>query len=178
MTAAPQRVKRSTKITAKTGKSIAQTAAGGGKIVYANRELSWLAFNRRVLEQAQNEANPLLERTKFLAIVSSNLDEFFEIRIAGLQQQKDSHGGESSMDGLSPSEQLKCAFAEIKQLVKEQYRCWHELLVPALTKEKITFKTAAQLTAAERTWVQDYFTKRVQPVLTPLRGYPGSRGRR
>ncbi len=168
MTAAPQRVKRSTKITAKTGKSIAQTAAGGGKIVYANRELSWLAFNRRVLEQAQNEANPLLERTKFLAIVSSNLDEFFEIRIAGLQQQKDSHGGESSMDGLSPSEQLKCAFAEIKQLVKEQYRCWHELLVPALTKEKITFKTAAQLTAAERTWVQDYFTKRVQPVLTPL----------
>ena len=168
MTAAPQRVKRSTKITAKTGKSIAQTAAGGGKIVYANRELSWLAFNRRVLEQAQNEANPLLERTKFLAIVSSNLDEFFEIRIAGLQQQKDSHGGESSMDGLSPSEQLKCAFSEIKQLVKEQYRCWHELLVPALTKEKITFKTAAQLTAAERTWVQDYFTKRVQPVLTPL----------
>jgi polyphosphate kinase len=165
----PQRVKqRSTKITAKTGKSIAQTVAGGGKIVYANRELSWLAFNQRVLEQAQSEANPLLERTKFLAIVSSNLDEFFEIRIAGLLQQKDSSGGEPSIDGLSPREQLKRAYAEIETLVASQYRCWHELLVPALAKEKITFKAAAQLTAAERTWVQDYFAKQVHPVLTPL----------
>ena len=96
MPPSPQRVKRSTKITAKTGKSIAQTAAGGGKIVYANRELSWLAFNRRVLEQAESETNPLLERTKFLAIVSSNLDEFFEIRIAGLLQQKDSATGDKT----------------------------------------------------------------------------------
>jgi polyphosphate kinase len=165
----PQRVKqRSTKITAKTGKSIAQTVAGGGKIVYANRELSWLAFNHRVLEQAMSPANPLLERTKFLAIVSSNLDEFFEIRIAGLLQQKDSVGGEPSIDGLTPREQLKRAYAEIRNLVKEQYRCWHELLVPALTKEKITFKTATELTTAERTWVQDYFAKQVLPVLTPL----------
>ncbi len=164
-----QRAKqRATKITAKTGKSIAQTVAGSGRIVYANRDLSWLAFNRRVLEQAQNEANPLLERTKFLAIVSSNLDEFFEIRIAGLLQQKDSAVGELSIDGLPPREQLKRAFAEIKNLVSDQYRCWHELLVPALAKEKITFKTATQLTATERTWVQDYFTKQVLPVLTPL----------
>jgi len=168
MTSSTQRVKRSSKITAKTGKSIAQTAVGGGKIAYANRELSWLAFNRRVLEQAQSESNPLLERTKFLAIVSSNLDEFFEIRIAGLMQQKDSSGGEASMDGLSPKEQLASAYGEIKNLVHDQYRCWHELLVPALAKEKITFKTAAQLTTAERTWVQDYFTKMVLPVLTPL----------
>jgi polyphosphate kinase len=164
----PPRIKRSTKITAKTGKSIAQTVAGGGKIVYANRELSWLAFNQRVLEQAESDTNPLLERTKFLAIVSSNLDEFFEIRIAGLLQQKDSSGGEPSIDGLSPREQLKRAYAEIKNLVKAQYRCWHELLVPALAKEKITFKNAAQLTAAERTWVEAYFTKQVSPVLTPL----------
>ena len=164
-----QRVKpRSAKITAKTGKSIAQTEAGGGRIVYANRELSWLAFNRRVLEQAESEANPLLERTKFLAIVSSNLDEFFEIRIAGLLQQKDSAAGEPSIDGLSPREQLKRAFNEIKNLVKAQYLCWHEQLVPALAKEKITFKTAEQLTAAERVWVQDYFAQQVHPVLTPL----------
>ncbi|HEY4247735.1 MAG TPA: polyphosphate kinase 1 [Lacunisphaera sp.] len=168
MTSSPQRIKRSTKITAKTGKSIAQTAAGGGKIVYANRELSWLAFNRRVLEQAESETNPLLERTKFLAIVSSNLDEFFEIRIAGLLQQKDSAAGEPSIDGRSPREQLKSAYSEIQNLVKAQYRCWHELLVPALAKEKITFKTSAQLTAAERAWVQDYFIKQVHPVLTPL----------
>ena len=168
MSPTPRVKQRSTKITAKTGKSIAQTAAGGGKIVYANRELSWLAFNRRVLEQAKNEANPLLERTKFLAIVSSNLDEFFEIRIAGLIQQKDSTGGEQSIDGLSPSEQLKRAFTDITKLVKEQYACWHELLVPALAKEKITFKTGAQLNAAERTWVEGYFAKQVHPVLTPL----------
>ena len=161
------RKQRPAKITAKTGKSITPKA-GGSKIVYANRELSWLAFNRRVLEQAQNAANPLLERTKFLAIVSSNLDEFFEIRIAGLLQQKDSTGGEASMDGLSPREQLKGAFTEIKKLVDEQYACWHELIVPALAKEKITFKNASQLTASERAWVQEYFTKQVFPVLTPL----------
>ncbi len=165
----PARVKpRSIKITAKTGKSIAQTVAGGGKIVYANRELSWLAFNRRVLEQAESAANPLLERTKFLAIVSSNLDEFFEIRIAGLMQLKDSSGGEPSIDGLSPREQLKRAFNEIKNLVKAQYRCWHELLVPALAAQHITFKTATQLNAAERAWVEDYFAQQVHPVLTPL----------
>jgi polyphosphate kinase len=164
----PPRVKpRSTKITAKTGRSITPKA-GGSKIVYANRELSWLAFNRRVLAQALNEANPLLERTKFLAIVSSNLDEFFEIRIAGLLQQKDSTGGEASIDGLSPREQLKRAFTEIRKLVEEQYACWQNLLVPALAREKITFKSAAQLTPAEKTWVQDYFTKQVHPVLTPL----------
>ena len=164
----PRVKQRSAKITAKTGKSIAQTAVGGGKIVYANRELSWLAFNQRVLAQAENEANPLLERTKFLAIVSSNLDEFFEIRIAGLLQQKDSSGGEASIDGLSPREQLKRAFAEIGKLVKAQYKCWHELLVPALAREKITFKTGDQLNAAEQAWVQEYFTKQVFPVLTPL----------
>ena len=168
MSPTPRAKQRSTKITAKTGKSIAQTAAGGGKIVYANRELSWLAFNRRVLEQAQNEGNPLIERTKFLAIVSSNLDEFFEIRIAGLMQQKDSPGGDLSIDGLTPREQLKRAFADITKLVKEQYACWHELLVPALAKEKIIFKTGAQLNAAERAWMVDYFARQVLPVLTPL----------
>ncbi|WP_438483099.1 polyphosphate kinase 1 [Oleiharenicola lentus] len=162
------RKQRSPKITAKTGRSIVQTADGGGKIVYANRELSWLAFNRRVLQQAQSTANPLLERTKFLAIVSSNLDEFFEIRIAGLLQQKDSTAGEASMDGLSPKEQLKRAFGEIRTLVDEQYKCWHELLVPALAKEKITFKSGAQLNASDRAWVEAYFTKQVLPVLTPL----------
>ncbi len=163
----PRSKPRSAKITAKTGRSITPKA-GGSKVVYANRELSWLAFNQRVLEQAKSEANPLLERTKFLAIVSSNLDEFFEIRIAGLLQQKDSTGGEASLDGLSPREQLKRAFAEIRRLVDDQYDCWHDLLVPALTKEKITFKTATELTAAERAWVQDYFAKQVHPVLTPL----------
>jgi len=167
MAPSPRTRQRTPKITAKTGRSITHQE-GGTKIFYANRELSWLAFNRRVLEQAQNEANPLLERTKFLAIVSSNLDEFFEIRIAGLLQQKDSTGGEPSIDGLSPREQLKRAFAEICRLVEDQYVTWREQLVPALAKEKITFKTAAQLSGPERAWVQDYFTKQIFPVLTPL----------
>ena len=163
----PRAKPRTAKIKATTGRSITPKA-GGSKIVYANRELSWLAFNRRVLAQAQSDANPLLERTKFLAIVSSNLDEFFEIRIAGLLQQKDSTGGEPSIDGLTPKEQLKRAFTEIRKLVDEQYACWHDLLVPALAKEKITFKTAAQLSATERAWAQEYFTRQVHPVLTPL----------
>ena len=155
MTSSPQRVKRSTKITAKTGKSIAQTAAGGGKIVYANRELSWLAFNRRVLEQAESETNPLLERTKFLAIVSSNLDEFFEIRIAGLLQQKDSAAGEPSIDGRYPREQLKGAYSEIQNLVKSQYRCWHELLVPALAVRAAEAGPAGAPRTVPTTWAGD-----------------------
>jgi polyphosphate kinase len=156
---------RSTKITAKTGRSI---AAKGGRNVYANRELSWLAFNRRVLEQARSEANPLLERVKFLAIVGSNLDEFFEIRIAGLLQQKDSTSGEASLDGLTPREQLKRAFGEIRRLVDDQYACWRGQLLPALTREKVIFKAAAEFTATERAWAQAYFTSQVHPVLTPL----------
>jgi polyphosphate kinase len=168
MPPSPRTKQRSPRILAKTGRSIARSAADAGTIVYANRELSWLAFNRRVLEQALAEANPLLERVRFLAIVSSNLDEFFEIRIAGLLQQKDSAGGEPSIDGLSPREQLRRAHAEITRLVQDQYRCWHEFLVPALAREKIFFKAAAQLTAPERAWVREYFAKQVHPVLTPL----------
>jgi polyphosphate kinase len=163
-----KRVKRSPKITAKTGKSIAPGANGGGKPVYFNRELSWLAFNVRVLEQAQSEANPLLERVKFLAIVSSNLDEFYEIRVAGLLQQVASPDGEASLDGLTPREQLRQIQAAVAALVKDQYKCWHEQLLPALAGEGITFKSAPQLDAPERAWVQEYFRREVHPVLTPL----------
>ena len=163
-----KRVKRSPKITAKAGKSIARGADGGGKPVYFNRELSWLAFNTRVLEQAQSEANPLLERVKFLAIVSSNLDEFYEIRVAGLLQQVASPGGEPSLDGLTAREQLRQIQAAVATLVKDQNKCWHEQLVPALAKEGILFKTATQLDATERIWVETYFRREVHPVLTPL----------
>jgi polyphosphate kinase len=138
------------------------------KAAYFNRELSWLAFDRRVLELAQSERTPLLERVKFLAIVSSNLDEFFEIRVAGLIQQVDSSVTESSVDGLGPREQLRRIHSVVASLVEDQYRCWHDQLVPALAEEGIVFKAASGLTSAELSWVKTYFQEQVFPVLTPL----------
>ncbi|MBC8010934.1 MAG: RNA degradosome polyphosphate kinase, partial [Burkholderiales bacterium] len=139
------------------------------KAAYFNRELSWLAFNRRVLEQARNPRHPLLERVKFLAIVSSNLDEFFEIRVAGLIQQVDNDvvaaGG---VDALGPREQLRRIHSVVASLVDEQYLCWCEQLLPALAAEGITFATATELNAGELAWVRTYFEEQVFPVLTPL----------
>lgn len=135
---------------------------------YFNRELSWLAFNRRVLEQAENPKNPLLERVKFLAIVSSNLDEFFEIRVAGIIQQVDSGVTESSADGLGPREQLRRIHSVVASLVDDQYRCWNEQLQPALAAEGILFKSAAELSPNELSWARQYFEDQIHPVLTPL----------
>jgi polyphosphate kinase len=136
--------------------------------LFGNREQSWLAFNRRVLEQARNRANPLLERVKFLAIVSSNLDEFFEIRVAGLMQQADSESPELSLDGLTPREQLRRIYREVNELVAQQYECWHGELVPPLAEQNVVFRTATQLDASERAWAEAYFSAQVLPVLTPL----------
>lgn len=158
---------RRTKISATIGRKLAPSVSGQVR-PYFNRELSWISFNRRVLEQARSEANPLLERVKFLAIVSSNLDEFFEIRVAGLLQQQDSPGGEPSIDGMTPHEQLKQIRAATHALVRDQFRCWHELLVPALAKHGIEFPPFAQLNERQRKWVEHYFARNVHPVLTPL----------
>ncbi len=139
------------------------------KAAYFNRELSWLAFNRRVLEQAQSDRHPLLERVKFLAIVSSNLDEFFEIRVAGLIQQVDNDiPNAGGIDALGPREQLRRIHSVVASLVDDQYHCWRELLVPALAQEGITFATPADLNASELTWIRTYFEEQVFPVLTPL----------
>ena len=138
------------------------------KSAYFNRELSWLAFNRRVLEQAQNDRHPLLERVKFLAIVCSNLDEFFEIRVAGIIQQVESGVNEPSVDGLGPKESLRRIHSVVASLVEDQYACWHNELQPALAAEDIVFKSAAELTPAELNWVTAYFHEQVFPVLTPL----------
>ena len=171
MSTPAKRPRRPGKLTAPTGRSIAR-AIGDTPVArshYLNRELSWIAFNRRVLEQAESEANPLLERVKFLAIVSSNLDEFFEIRVAGLLQQSDTRElVDPSLDGLSPREQLRQIIPAVNQLVQAQYRCWHDLLLPALAREHIHFKTAAQLDERELAWTRDYFHRQVLPVLTPL----------
>ena len=135
---------------------------------YFNRELSWLAFNRRVLELARNPQLPLLERVKFLAIVSSNLDEFFEIRVAGLIQQVDSGIGKSGYDGLGPLELLRRIHSVVASLVDDQYRIWQQELVPALAEERIHIKEADELLASELAWVRQYFEEQVSPVLTPL----------
>ena len=142
--------------------------AAGAKSVFGNREQSWLAFNRRVLEQARSGSNPLLERVKFLAIVSSNLDEFFEIRVAGIMQQADSETGGLSIDGLTPREQLRRIKREVNTLVADQYACWHRELVPLLAEQGIHFRTGAQLDEAEREWILQHFETQVMPVLTPL----------
>lgn len=138
------------------------------KAAYFNRELSWLSFNRRVLEQARNPNVPLLERVKFLAIVCSNLDEFFEIRVAGLIQQVDAGSTKAGIDGLGPREQLRRIHSVVASLVDDQYRTWHDDLVPALAAEGIRFKAADELTHHELLWVEQYFEEQVFPVLTPL----------
>jgi polyphosphate kinase len=139
-----------------------------GKAAYFNRELSWLAFNRRVLEQAQSDRHPLLERVRFLAIVCSNLDEFFEIRVAGLMQQVDSGLMEFGSDGLTPVEQLRRIHSVVASMVEDQYHCWHHQLVPALAREGILFRPPHDLTKAELNWVWTYFREQIYPVLTPL----------
>ncbi|HEX3728799.1 MAG TPA: RNA degradosome polyphosphate kinase, partial [Opitutaceae bacterium] len=123
-------------------------------VAYFNRELSWLAFDRRVLEQAQDRRHPLLERVRFLSIVSSNLDEFFEIRVAGLMQQVDSGASEPGPDGLEPREQLRRIHSVVASLIEEQYRCWQEQLRPALAAEGIEVRSAAELSAADLNWVR------------------------
>jgi len=136
--------------------------------IYFNRELSWLAFNRRVLEQAEDAHYPLLERLKFLSFVASNLDEFFEIRVAGLIQQVDLGSSKPGIDGLSPKEQLTQIRAFTEKLVADQYACWHQKIVPALDNAGIPFRTRSQLSKSEREQIRSYFDKEVQPVLTPL----------
>ncbi|MDR2676281.1 MAG: polyphosphate kinase 1 [Opitutaceae bacterium] len=150
------------------GDGAAAAPARPAKCAYFNRELSWLAFNRRVLEQARNEKNPLLERVRFLAIVSSNLDEFFEIRVAGIIQQVESGVTEPTADGLSPGEALRRVHSVVASLVEEQYHCWHKQLVPALAREGIFIKPALGLDARELAWARNYFEEQVLPVVTPV----------
>jgi polyphosphate kinase len=152
----------------KSAPPIAQESETPAKAAYFNRELSWLAFNRRVLEQAQDVRHPLFERVRFLTIVSSNLDEFFEIRVAGLIQQMESGVTEPGPDGLTPRESLRRIHSVVASLVEDQYHCWNDGLLPALAEEGIQVKSARDLTPAELAWVRGYFREQVYPVLTPL----------
>ena len=144
------------------------TSNNAPRFPYFNRELSWLTFNRRVLEQAQSPDYPLLERMKFLAFVSSNLDEFFEIRVAGLLQQVKSGANERGPDGLGAKEQLRRVQLMVERLVSDQYDCWKQQIVPGLEKSNILFCGYDELTRNEKKWVKQYFEEQVFPVLTPL----------
>ena len=133
-----------------------------------NRELSWLEFNRRVLEEALDKTNPLLERVKFFCIFSSNLDEFFEVRVAGLKQSVESVIVERSLDGLTASESLAGVNFRVRQLVDTQYACWRKDLRPALAKQNIRFLAFKELTKDDLDWIEEFYREQVRPVLTPL----------
>ncbi len=133
-----------------------------------NRELSWLEFNHRVLEEAMDPATPLLERVKFFCIFSSNLDEFFEVRVAGLKQQLDSPVVDRTPDGLTVTENLRAVTRRVRQLVERQYKCWRQDLRPALAEKGIRFLSFAELSEADRAWVENFYRTQVRPVLTPL----------
>src|SRR5438876_3064857 len=135
---------------------------------FINRELSWLEFNRRVLEEAQDPTQPLIERVKFLTIFSSNLDEFFEIRVAGIKQQIESETSDFGPDGLSPTETFNSIHRVVRELVATQYALWHEELLPQLAKNGIRIPKMTELSAKRAAWAHKYFQEEVFPLLTPL----------
>jgi polyphosphate kinase len=135
---------------------------------FLNRELGLLAFNRRVLSLAADEAVPLLERLRFLTIVSSNLDEFFEIRVAGLKEQIKLRVKESGPDGRSPADVFTLVSAQAHTLVTEQYRLLNEVLLPALAREGVVFPKREAWTDPQRAWIRDYCFRELLPVLTPI----------
>src|ERR1700720_4159531 len=135
---------------------------------FINRELSWLEFNRRVLEEAQDPTQPLIERVKFLTIFSSNLDEFFEIRVAGIKQQIESETSEVGPDGLGPTETFNSIRRVVSELVATQYALWNDELLPQLAKNGIRVREVSQLSAKRAAWAHRYFQQEVFPMLTPL----------
>jgi polyphosphate kinase len=139
-----------------------------GPAHFINRELSWLEFNHRVLEEALDPQNPLLERLKFFCIVNSNLDEFFEVRVAGLKQHIESEAVERTMDGLTATETFRAIVKRVHRMVEQEYACWRDELRPGLAANGIRLLELAELDASDRAWVEDYYHTQVRPVLTPL----------
>jgi polyphosphate kinase len=135
---------------------------------FLNRELSLLAFNRRVLAQAADDRVPLLERLRFLCIVSSNLDEFFEIRVAGLKEQIKLGSHTVGADGVSPLDVFHRVTEQAHGLIAEQYALLNNVILPALEKEGIAFIRRSLWTDEQRSWIRDFFVREVMPVLTPI----------
>jgi polyphosphate kinase len=133
-----------------------------------NRELSWLAFNERLLEESLDSTMPLLERVKFFCLFSANLDDFFETRVAGLKLQIESAAAQRSPDGLTPTEIFQAINRRVRDLVARQYACWRNDLRVALAESGICFLHFKDLSKADLKWVDDFYRRQVRPVLTPL----------
>ena len=135
---------------------------------YINRELSLLEFNARLIEMSRDDSNPLLERLRYLCIASSNLDEFFEIRVAGLRQMADVGAMQAGPDNMSPGEALALINQRSRTLIDEQYRIFNDELIPALESERIRFLKRGDWTDAQADWLQEYFRTELMPVLSPI----------
>ncbi|HLA89342.1 MAG TPA: polyphosphate kinase 1 [Gemmatimonadaceae bacterium] len=149
------------------------TAVRPSPVLLLNRELSWLEFEARVLHEAFDERNPLLERLKFLSIFSTNLDEFYMVRVAGLRRQVSARVPHTSPDGLTAREQLERIEPRVADLLDQARRCLHDQLLPALAAHGVRLLTMAELTPAERASADAFFEHQVYPVLTPLAVDPG-----
>ena len=135
---------------------------------YLNRHLQWMAFNHRVLEEARDRRNPLLERVKFLAITANNLDEFVEIRVSSFLQKIEHGSRDISPDGLTPPEELQRVTASMQVFVREQYKCWNEELLPALAKHQIRVLPVDHLSSKAADLAKTFYDRRVYPMLTPV----------
>jgi polyphosphate kinase len=136
--------------------------------LFIGRDESWLSFNRRVLEEAQDQDNPLLERVKFLAITASNLDEFVEIRVAGIMQRIEDGYTEPGFDGLTPQQTLDIVVQDMHDFVRDQYRCWTEDLRPSLSKNGVRVLEWDEVDEPARVHALDYYQREVDPLLTPI----------
>ena len=134
---------------------------------YLNRELSWLQFNRRVLQEAVDANNPLLEKLKFLAITSSNLDEFFMIRVAGLRHQKENGVKKRDIANMTPEEQLEGISDVCQKLVARQYR-YLKVLLQELESEGLYFIHPDEASPEQKRWLEEYFEREIFPVVTPM----------
>jgi polyphosphate kinase len=135
---------------------------------YFNRHLQWLAFNQRVLEEARDSLNPLLERVKFLAITANNLDEFVEIRVSSFLQRIEHGSREISPDGLTSAEELEHVSAAMQQFVRDQYKVWNEELLPLLAKHNIRVLSLEELDGKAVQTAKTFYDRRVSPMLTPV----------
>src|SRR5262245_19995955 len=151
----------------------ARTPALHDPSFYTNRELSWLEFNQRVLDQATSTYHPLLERVKFLAIVGSNLDEFFMVRVATLRKRQRAGLEQVSHDGLTVSDRLLAIRERAATMLHHQADCWQERLRPALADAGVVFLETDQYTDKVRKYLGSYFKTEVFPLLTPLAFDPG-----